>query len=55
MPEAGVIHFIGAGPGAPETVEPRTDRPGAEPDPGRQLAPGGAAPQRKDQPEHDAG
>jgi hypothetical protein len=55
MPEEHAAAGDGAGPGAPETVEPRTGRPGAGGEGPDGEAPGGAAPQRKDQPEHDAG
>jgi hypothetical protein len=55
MPEEHPAAGDGAGPGAPETVEPRTGRPGAGGEGPDGEAPGGAAPQRKDQPEHDAG
>ena len=46
MPEDDVSGGSGAGPGAPETVEPRTGRPGDGGHGPDGAGPGGAAPQR---------
>ncbi|MGE0027469.1 MAG: hypothetical protein AB7O78_06890 [Thermoleophilia bacterium] len=51
MPEDDPAGGSGAGPGAPETVEPRTGRPGNAGTGPDGNAPGGAAPQRGKQAE----